>query len=293
MANSIVRQEQWMPQIVEQMHIGSVAQHMLNNAVVVEAGSAKIIGTSAITSGTYTPGTDFTLGSATAAATATAMPLNQTAHWAIPVDDVEQVQTNPGVFSAFVRDGGAKLVEDVDTYLFTLHDQCIAANAITGASSAALDLDSVDIYELLVDAGTKLTKAKAPLANRWVVVSPEAYARIVKDKDHFIRASALGDLVVTTSRFTTSALSTPGFVGQVAGLDLYVSDFLEKASSNANAYLVYGQGQPIHFASQLGEVKTSDLPLQYGFVLKQLLVYGAAVVGANAGRIGSILVVND
>lgn len=291
MANSIVKNEIWLPQIVEQMHIGSVAQHMLNNAVVVEAGSAKIIGTSAVASGTYTPGTNFTLGSATSAATS--MPLNQTAHWAIGVDSVEQVQTTPTVFEAFVRDGGAKLIEDVDTYLFTLHDQCISANAIAGDEDAALNLTTVDIYDLLVDAGTKLTKAKAPLAGRWAIVSPEVYARILKDKDHFIRASALGDLVVTTSRFTTSALTTPGFVGQVAGMDLYVSDFLEKAASNANAYLVYGQGQPIHFASQLGEVRVSDLALQYGYVLKQLLVYGAAVVGANKGRIGSIYVVNS
>jgi hypothetical protein len=288
-SNSIVRQEAWLPTFIDNLHSVNVGLNFVDDSpVVTSAGSAKILTAGSITAGTYTENTDFTLMDATV--TANTLTLNQKPYWAVQVDDVEAVQTSPIAVQKLTQEGAHAISTAIDTYILGLHTQAATANKITGSAGAALDLTSVDIYTKIVDAGTKLTKANAPTAGRWMVVSPEVYARILLNTTYFVRASALGDAVVSTARLGSSALATPGFVGQIGGFDLYVSNNTAKAS--ANTYIMYGQGAPIHFAAQLGDIQVADVPKGFGRIIKMLVCFGAAVLGPNTGRIGSIYVVN-
>ena len=88
----------------------------------------------------------------------------------------------------------------------------LVTNGTTLADTTALTKSNV--YGKIVDAMTTLTKAGVPNVGRWLIVSPDTYALILKC-DEFIKASALGDAVVQT-----------GAVGAIAGFTVYVSNNL-------------------------------------------------------------------
>lgn len=80
----------------------------------------------------------------------------------------------------------------------------LETDATTFGDTTALTKDTV--YEKLVDARTELTKKKVPNdGRRWVLVSPDVFALVLKSPE-FTKASALGDAVVQT-----------GAVGKIAG----------------------------------------------------------------------------
>lgn len=78
-----------------------------------------------------------------------------------------------------------------------------AATAMTSTAASTAET----AYDTCVDARTQLSKAHVPNdGRRWMLVSPDFYALILKDKEHFVHATALGDQVIAT-----------GAVGKIAG----------------------------------------------------------------------------
>ena len=65
------------------------------------------------------------------------------------------------------------------------------------------------IYANIVDARTQQSSIGVPTAGRWLLVSPDTYALLLKSPE-FIKASDLGDAVVQT-----------GAVGRVAGFNVF------------------------------------------------------------------------
>lgn len=65
-------------------------------------------------------------------------------------------------------------------------------------------------YEVIVDAIQSAKKAHVKVNTMWLVVSSDVYALLLKDTDHFIKASNLGDDIVTN-----------GMVGKIAGIPVF------------------------------------------------------------------------
>lgn len=84
----------------------------------------------------------------------------------------------------------------------------LEAQATTFGDTTALDKDT--IYGTIVDVRTAMSKAHVPNDNRrWLLVSPDVYALILKSPE-FVRATALGDAVVQT-----------GAQGRIAGFNVF------------------------------------------------------------------------
>ena len=82
-----------------------------------------------------------------------------------------------------------------------------------------------NIYDKIVDIKTDMDKANIPNdGKRYLLVLPDTMALILKDKDHFVKASDLGDAVVQT-----------GAVGKIAGFLV-----IEWNDSTANLAMVAG-----------------------------------------------------
>lgn len=73
-------------------------------------------------------------------------------------------------------------------------------------------LTKTTVYEAIVDARTQLSAANVPNTGRFLLVTPDIYALLLKDKDHFVHASVAGDNVIAS-----------GAVGRIAGFDVYES----------------------------------------------------------------------
>jgi hypothetical protein len=84
----------------------------------------------------------------------------------------------------------------------------LESSATSMGDTAALTEET--IYASIVDARTKMSKAHVPTDRRWLLVSPDTYALLLKDKEHFVHATALGDQVIAS-----------GAVGKIAGFTVF------------------------------------------------------------------------
>jgi len=79
----------------------------------------------------------------------------------------------------------------------------VAGATVKGVAS----LTTNNVYDTIVDIKTDMDKANIPNdGKRYILVKPDMMALILKDKDHFVKASDLGDAVVQT-----------GAIGKIAG----------------------------------------------------------------------------
>lgn len=293
MANAIAKPEIWAKELLAKINKINVALNFVNPALtdeVLEMGDkVHVITPGSVSTGTYTKGTDVTVSDITDSDEY--LQITDNAYWAFDVDDIDRVQANPAMVGRYMEEGGKALSRAIDSYILAAHANANAANKIAGASNAAIKLSVTAPYSLLVDAAVALGNFDVPMDERWIVVNPYTHGVLLKDTTNFIRASALGDLVVSTARFEgATAANTPGFVGQIAGFDVYVSSNLPTASGKT--YLVFGQGKPIDYVSQLNKIDVVPLARQFGVACKQLVLHGKKVFAENAKRLGSIYVEN-
>ena len=89
------------------------------------------------------------------------------------------------------------------------------ATAELEKSATAMDsttaLTAATAYDVIVDARKELSKAHVPDdGRRWLLVSTDLYALLLKDKDHFVHATGAGDQVIAS-----------GALGKIAGFSVY------------------------------------------------------------------------
>jgi hypothetical protein len=134
-------------------------------------------------------------------------------------------------------------------------------------------VDFDDVYEMIIDTRTKLSKANVPNdGRRYLLVTPDFYAKLLKNAN-FIAASALGDEIRQT-----------GAVGRIAGFNVY-----EWNDSTEN--LCYIAGHP-NYAVRAREfavpVKVVDLDGDANFIgataVKGRMVYAHTVLKPEAVR---------
>jgi len=142
----------------------------------------------------------------------------------------------------------------------------------TPYNSAAVDKST--IYDLVVDVRNAMTKANVPNdGKRYLLVTPDCYSLMLKDKDNFIRQSDISQEIKAT-----------GAIGQYAGFNLY-----EWNDSTANLQFIAGHPK---FATRAEEfsvpVGLYDLSGDANYIgasaVKGRLVYAHKVLRANAVR---------
>lgn len=113
-----------------------------------------------------------------------------------------------------------------------------------GTAYNAASVDASSAYDLIVDVRRAMSKANVPTDGRYLLATPDFYAMLLKDKDHFVGASGLGDQIKQT-----------GAVGKIAGFTVY--EF-----NDDTAGLMFIAGHP-RFAARVKEfsvpVKLEDL----------------------------------
>lgn len=111
-----------------------------------------------------------------------------------------------------------------------------ATELLTGGTKTGIpSVDSTNIYDKVVDIRTAMSKSNVPNdGRRYLLVTPDAYAIMLKDKDNFIRQGDIAQNIKAT-----------GAIGQYAGFNLY-----EWNDSTANLLFIAGHPQ---FATRVNE----------------------------------------
>jgi hypothetical protein len=144
------------------------------------------------------------------------------------IDGYDAASVPDGIVAERLDSAGYSLALQIDTDGATT---LVAGATVVGVE----ELTSANIYDKIVDQRTAMSKANIPNdGRRYLLVTPDALALILKDTTHFVNASALGDAVVQS-----------GAVGKIANFMVY-----EWNDTTANLAMVAGHPR---FATRANE----------------------------------------
>ncbi|MGD6896105.1 hypothetical protein [Bacillus infantis] len=193
------------------------------------------------------------------------MNFDQKKYFAIQVDDVDAVQAAGDLLDAHTEEAGAEIKETVDTYVLGFYTGADADNVI-GTDAAPKSLDKMNVYDYIVDLGTKLSTKKVSKANRFVIINAEVLGLLSKD-DRFTRnPSVLENGVVEGQR--------------INGMQVVVSEEIPNADGKLKVIALHKSA--IGHATQFE--KTEAMRLQGAFAdgVRGLVVYGTQVLRPEA-----------
>ena len=190
------------------------------------------------------------------------LDIDQAKYFAFLVDDVDQAQANVPLMQAYMQEASFSLGKTADDFIFSAYSDADAANVIEDADF------STGAFELLTEAGARLSEANVPEQGRYVVLSPREFKELSNDAA-FQRASDLGD---QTSRF--------GFQGMAAGFMVWMSNNLVEDSTTR--YGMYGHNIAITFADQIIKTEAGRREAGFSDFVKGLHVYGKKVIRPTA-----------
>ena len=198
--------------------------------------------------------------------------INQAKYYAFKVDYIDDYQSDIALIETITQDAAMQMAVTVDKSVL----QSVYADAGTTLSTVDLaTLTTATYITPLLQAGQALDEKNVPRdGKRWAVINPE-YAR-------YLKLSDLKQVLITGD--DESPLRN-GFVGQIDGMNIYVSNNVLNAvgsTSGSPSQLLVGHESALTFASQF--VKHEMLPLQntFGYGIKGLQVYGFKTVKADS-----------
>lgn len=194
--------------------------------------------------------------------------INKAKYYAFKVDYIDDYQSDIALIDTITQDAAMQMAVTVDKSVL----QAVYADASNTINAGALSsLTTATYITPLLEAGQKLDENNVPRdGKRWAVITPE-YARYLK----------LSDLKQVLTTGDDESPLRNGFVGQIDGMNIYISTNLLNAVSNSStdtSKMLVGHESALTFASQF--VKHEMLPLQntFGYGIKGLQVYGFKTV---------------
>lgn len=207
-----------------------------------------------------------------------ALVVDQADYFAFTVDDVDKRQAMSSFVDAAGNGAGSNLALEADEYVASIMYAAVNQTS-QDLGAITVDISNNNAYgDLFVAMRTKLTRNKVPFAGRWIVIPPEVSAAILQDQ-RFIDASASG---------TTQTLRE-GFLGRIAGFDVYESNVTHAATAGTY-HVIAGHPMAVTFADQINETEAIRLQNQFGDGIRGLHLYGAKVVYPTALALASVTV---
>jgi hypothetical protein len=234
-----------------------------------------------ITLGPYSKGQSISYQDLTP--TVETMTISDAQYFAFNVDDIDRANSDLDALNLYAQRAAVALNNVIEAKILSRYVDAHADNRITGASNAAITLDASNVYDYFVEARSRLSKKNVPITGRWAVVDPDTVALLLKS-DKFVRSTGLGDLTVTEGTMTQSP--RPGFVGRIAGFDVYESNAIPVASGAK--FLVFGDRYAISYAAKIQSVETIRLETTFATAVRGLLLHDAKVFAETSKRLAYI-----
>lgn len=202
--------------------------------------------------------------------------IDQAKYFNFQVDDVDKVQAAGNLIDTAMGRAAYSLADIADAFILkTIANGVATANKI-GEKATLTNLDASNVYENIVKLRTKLDKKNVPTQGRSLVVPSEVYALLLNDTTHFALAmdATKNDVVIN------------GFVGRIAGFDVYMSNNCVAGTdggSGSDAYFVITAQVPTAttYAEQIIKTEAYRMEKRFADAVKGLHVYGAKVTDGN------------
>jgi hypothetical protein len=276
MAVSSFIPELWTAKILVALRKKAVAGNLVNRdyeGEIRRAGdTVNITSINDVTIGNYTKHTDITWEDIDDATRA--LVIDQQKYFAFELDDIERAQAvNGGAVLNQALDNATYQLRDVaDSFLLAAMNTAVQGGA-NDLGTVAIHTTAKNLYDSFVDLAVTLDVDNVPEEGRFAIVSPALHGRLLK-LDEFITP---GDQAGPAAR-------TNGYIGSIAGLDLYKSNNLPAVTDAAatGGIAIAGHSMATTFAEQITKVEAVRLQDRFADGVKGLHVYGAKVVRPTA-----------
>lgn len=224
------------------------------------------------TIGDYQPGVPISYENVETAGTD--LVIDQAKYFAVDIDDVDKVQALLNPMQQIAVNSAYGLRDRADAYVASLYTGVAASNTV-GSTGSPIDIHTAPgagltnkaaYDEVLLGLRTKLDRANVPTEGRYVVVSPEFEAQLLKD-DRFSRADASG---------STEGLRN-GHVGRAAGFDILKSNNTPVPSGDTQV-IQAGYPGAATYADQILETEAVRKLDRFADGIRGLHVYGAKLL---------------
>lgn len=269
--------ELWSAKLLVALRKNAVAGGLVNRdyegEIRREGDTVKITSINDVTIGNYTAHSDITWEDIDDATRS--LLIDQAKYFAVELDDIERAQEKKGGKSALDQavDNAAYQLRDVaDAFLLTTMATGVQGTA-NDLGTRAIHTTARNLYDAFVDLSVVLDEANVPEEDRFAVLKPSLYGRVLK-LDEFV---APGDSQGPEVR-------SKGYVGEIAGLSLYKSNNMPTVTDAAatGGAVIAGSRMATTFAEQILKVKAVDRENRFAEGVKGLHVYGAKVVRPTA-----------
>ena len=223
-------------------------------------------------------GTAYATGTAAVAATTGVVTGSGTTWTAAMVGGIFTITGLTGSYLVTARNSNTEIViKDLDGVAYTGGAVSATTYSIAGATHVAVTKSN--IYEKIVALRTALSKAKAPMEGRFLVVN-SVFEGALLQAPEFIPAvgSAYEDAV------------KGGMVGKIGGFDVYRSELVD-GDNTTGYWFVAGTKEFCSFAAQLTEtaiIPAAANPTTFTSICKGLWVWGRKVF-AGTRAYGAVL----
>lgn len=183
--------------------------------------------------------------------------IDQAKYFNFFVDDVEKVQSAGPVMDKAMKNAAYEIADVVDKAIF-------GAMAKDAKTKLTKTVNKDNVYDIFVELRTALNKLNVPKTGRKIACSSDITGLILKDK-RLIEATETGQ-----------ERATNGFIGRLAGFDIYETENTPKDT------LIAGSVIGTSFAEQITEIKAYEPHNRFAEAVKGLNVYGVKVVQPEA-----------
>lgn len=212
----------------------------------------------------YTPNTDLP-DAETLETIAQDLLIDQSKAFTWQIDDVDAVQANASLMDAAMERSGYKMADVMDKFLFkTLATATPTANTI-GTAGSPIVITEDNVYSVLVQLRTILSKSNTPKQNRQVAIPPEMVGYILKDP----RFTGTG------GTFAEGTLLS-GLIARGVGFGVHEINNLPETDGTYE--IVANHNVSATLAMQIVKTEAYRLEKRFADGVKGLNVYGAKVV---------------
>jgi hypothetical protein len=252
----------WESRLLTNFRKASIAEVITSKPVKIEGNKIIFNRAGAVAVKDY----EGTISWDTVSTTPVELNMDQKKYFAFSVDDVDAIQSAGDLVDTHTSEASASLQETVDKFILGLYTGAHADNVI-GDDTTPVTLSKTNIYDTIVDLGTKLSKKKVPKSDRFVVINAEALGLLSKDDRFTKNPTVLENGIVEGQR--------------INGLQVVVS---EEIATNANGdykFLALHKSAIGH-GKQLDKTEAMRLESTMADGVRGLMVYGSEVIRSEA-----------
>lgn len=191
------------------------------------------------------------------------LDMDQKKYFAFKVNDVDKVQAAGELVDSHTAEASATLQETVDSYVLGLYT---GAGSQIGDDTTPKALDKTNVYDYIVDLGTKLSEKKVPKANRFVVINSAVLGLLSKDARFTAQPVVLENGVVEGQK--------------INGMQVVVSEEVANVSGKLKIMALHSSA--IGHGKQLNQTEAIRLQDDFADGIRGLMVFGSKIIRPEA-----------